>query len=48
MRSSAPHFYISINFQKNHEKICKPDFVSHYKNRMPVIYLRGTLLHHLS
>lgn len=46
MRSWAPHFFILI--QINHEKICKPDFVSRYKNEMPVIYLRGTLLHHLS
>ncbi len=48
MRSSAPHFYISINFQKNHEKICKPDFVSHYMKGMPVIYLCHTLLHDFS
>ena len=34
--------------QEKYEKIYKPDFVSRSGNRMPVIYLRAALLHHLS
>lgn len=47
MRRLVSAFFIS-EFQINHEKIYKPDFVSRYRNGMPVIYLRLTLLQNLS